>query len=824
VATKRTSSTTKKSTKPKSVPNEPPADRPVKVPRLSKVPGQDSEMLTTQQGVRVPSTDDSLTLGRRGPTVMDDFHLREKITHFDHERVVHARGAAAHGVFESYGTASEFCAADFLQPDRVTPLFTRFSTVIGSRGSADTVRDVRGFAVKFYTDEGVFDLVGNNMPVFFIRDGIKFPDLIHAAKPEPDREIPQAQTAHTTFWDFVSVLPESPHMLMWAMSDRAIPRSFRMMEGFGVHTFRLVAADGTTSLVKFHWKPVLGTHGLVWEEAQMLNGVDPDFHRRDLYNAIAAGAFPQWELGVQVMPDSDDEMFEGIDLLDSTKLVPEELVPVQPIGRMTLNRNPANFFAEVEQVAFHAGHVVRGIEGVDDPLFQARLFSYLDTQLLRLGGPNFSQIPINRPLAPVNDNFRDGFHQAAVHHGRTPYLPNAVGGGCPMLASAEQGAYIHTPRPITGAKVRARGPNDEYAQARLFWNSMSEVERDHIVDAYTFELGKVEVPHVVERMVARLGKVDRGLATRVAFGLGVEVLDPPIDPADGSPGSDAMLTDVDDLPTVDASGGVTASPAMVTAQAYPIDGRVVQIFVGEGTDVAGVQTVRDALLAAGAVPQIVAQHKGAVTGGGRRPATLAVDRSFHTAHPAEADAIIVAPGPVLEADPGVITYLQAPTATSSRSVPGAPTRPYSTRPRSHPMRPAWWCRSARPNGSPPPSSTRSACTATGSAPPRTRPPRSWRSDHAQRNRPPACRPRTGRRAVHRVRGHRPGRDRRAHRRRPDRPRHGRARGAVPAGAAPARRRRDAHPGRPGPLGRQAPDRSGERAGGAAAGRRRRAPA
>ena len=332
---------------------------------------------------------------------MDDFHLREKIMHFDHERiperVVHARGAGAHGVFEAYGNAAEITSADFLQPGRVTPVFTRFSTVVGSRGSADTVRDVRGFAVKFYTDEGIFDLVGNNIPVFFIRDGIKFPDLIHAAKPEPDREIPQAQTAHTTFWDFVSMIPESPHMLMWAMSDRAIPRSYRMMEGFGVHTFRLVNAAGETTLVKFHWKPVLGVHGLVWDEALTLNGVDPDFHRRDLYNAIGAGAFPEWELGVQVMPDSDDQYFEGIDLLDSTKIVPEELVPVQPIGRMTLNRNPANFFAEVEQVAYHVGHLVRGIEVADDPLMQARLFSYLDTQLTRLGGPNFSQIPINRP-------------------------------------------------------------------------------------------------------------------------------------------------------------------------------------------------------------------------------------------------------------------------------------------------------------------------------------------------------------------------------------------------------------------------------------------
>src|SRR3954451_3405019 len=375
--------------------------RPVLVPRGSRVPAQDSEFLTTAQGVRLSQTDDSLKVGERGPTLMDDFHLREKVMHFDHERiperVVHARGVGVHGVFESYGNATELTSADFLQPGRTTPVFCRFSTVVGSRGSADTVRDVRGFAVKFYTDAGVFDLVGNNIPVFFIRDGIKFPDLIHAAKPEADREIPQAQTAHTTFWDFVSVLPESPHMLMWIMSDRAITRSYRMMEGFGVHTFRFVNAAGDTSLVKLHWKPALGVHGLVWDEAQTLAGVDPDFHRRDLYNSIGAGAFPEWELGIQVLPDTDDQYFEGIDLLDSTKIVPEELAPVQTIGNMTLNRNPPNFFAETEQVAFHTGHVVRGIDVTDDPLLQARLFSYLDTQITRLGGPNFSQLPINRP-------------------------------------------------------------------------------------------------------------------------------------------------------------------------------------------------------------------------------------------------------------------------------------------------------------------------------------------------------------------------------------------------------------------------------------------
>jgi catalase len=485
-------------------------------------------------------------------------------------------------------------------------VFTRFSTVLGSRGSADTVRDVRGFATKFYTDEGVFDLVGNNIPVFFIKDGIKFPDLIHAGKPEPDREIPQAQTAHTTFWDFVSMIPESPHMLMWTMSDRAIPRSYRMMEGFGVHTFRLVDDAGQTVLVKFHWKPVLGVHGLVWDEALTLNGVDPDFHRRDLYNAIGAGAYPEWELGVQVMPDTEDERFEGIDLLDSTKLVPEELCPVQVIGRLTLNQNPTNFFAEVEQVAFHAGHLVRGIDIVDDPLLQARLFSYLDTQLTRLGGPNFSQIPINRPHAAVNDNHRDGFMQQAVHHGRTPYLPNAVGGGCPFLAGEEDGGYEHVPRAVQGVKTRERSPDDPYAQATLFWNSMTEVEQDHIVDAYTFELGKVDVPAVVERMVARLALIDEELTRRVCVGLGLPEPTPPDDAA----------------------------------------------------DLDGIRAVQAAVLDAGAVPHVVAPHKGAIVGpdGGDQ---LTVDRSFHTASSAEADALIIAAGTgALAGQPAVLTYVQ----------------------------------------------------------------------------------------------------------------------------------------------------------------------
>jgi catalase len=571
---------------------------------------------------------------------MEDFHLREKLMHFDHERiperVVHARGVGVHGVFEAYGNAGDITCADFLQRNRSTPVFTRFSTVVGSRGSADTARDVRGFAVKFYTQEGNFDLVGNNMPVFFIRDGIKFPDLIHAAKPEADLEVPQAQTAHTTFWDFVSVLPESPHMLMWIMSDRAIPRSLRMMEGFGVHTFRLVNAAGETSLVKFHWKPVLGVHGLVWDEAQTLAGVDPDFHRRDLYNAIAAGAYPEWELGLQVFPDDEDQRFEGIDLLDSTKLVPEELAPVQSVGRLTLNRNPANFFAETEQVAFHTGHLVRGIEATDDPLMQARLFSYLDTQLTRLGGPNFAQIPINRPLVPVNDNLRDGFMQQAVPVGRTPYLPNTVGGGCPFLAGVEQGGYIHTPRPTEGTKTRERTPDDEYVQATMFWKSMSEVEQDHIVDAFSFELGKVDVPAVVDRMVERLGYIDADLAARVATFLGV---DPP-------------------TATVERTN-VDPSPALSILQdvAFPPDGRVVHVLVADGCDLSRVRGLKDELTALGVTAHVIGERKGKVVGSDR--GELLVDRSFHTANSAEADAVVIAGPPSLAESPIALTYVQS---------------------------------------------------------------------------------------------------------------------------------------------------------------------
>ena len=483
--------------------------------------------LSTEQGQLVDDTDNSLKVAPRGPTLLEDHHLREKITHFDHERiperVVHARGSGAHGFFQVYKPMAEYTRAKFLQdPSVKTPVFVRFSTVVGSRGSADTARDVRGFATKFYTEEGNFDLVGNNMPVFFIQDGIKFPDLVHALKPEHDREIPQASSAHDTFWDFASLLTESTHMLLWILSDRAIPRSFRMMEGFGVHTFRLVNAAGKSRFVKFHWKPLLGVHSLVWDEAQKLAGKDPDFHRRDLWEAIDKGDYPEYELGFQIIEEEDEDAFD-FDLLDATKLVPEELVPVQRIGKLTLTRNTDDFFAETEQVAYHTGNVVPGIDFTDDPLLQVRNFSYIDTQLSRLGGPNFPEIPINRPLAPVHNTNQDGFMQQRVKVGRINYTPNSLGGGCPAMATMAQGAFVHYPEQVQGHKARARSPSfkDHYTQATLFWNSQSDVEKKHIILAGRFELGKVASLDVRQRMIDGFNRVDHELALRIAEGVGV---------------------------------------------------------------------------------------------------------------------------------------------------------------------------------------------------------------------------------------------------------------------------------------------------------------
>jgi catalase len=599
---------------------------------------QTGDYLTTAEGLRLPDTDHSLKAGRRGPSLLEDFHLREKITHFDHERiperVVHARGAAAHGVFESYGTAASVTRAGFLAKGRTTPVFTRFSTVLGSRGSADTVRDTRGFAVKFYTSEGTFDLVGNNMPVFFIQDGIKFPDIIHAAKPRPDVEIPQAQSAHDSFWDFVSLHTEATHHVMWNMSDRGIPRSYRTMEGFGVHTFRLVNAQDETSLVKFHWKPVAGVHSLVWEEAQITAGVDPDFHRRDMADGINAGAFLEYELGIQVMADDGTDTFEGIDLLDPTKLVPEELVPVQLIGKLTLNRNPTNSFAETEQVAFHSGHLVPGIEVTNDPLLQARLFSYLDTQLTRLGGPNFTQLPINRAQCPVNDMLRDGMHQTAVHNGVSPYLPNGIDNG-PLVAAAENGGYVPTPRRIDGNAVRANPVSfdDHFSQPTMFYRSLTPLEQAHLAEAFTFELGKVFDQAIKERELTVLAQVDTDLCAVVASGLGLPA-------PKGNPAADSVI-----------------SPALsqIVVVPGPIAGRKIGVVADPAADLAGVARLRRALNKLGAEVLVIAPVGGVLS---NDSGSEIVARTALTARSVEFDAIVIADGVVPSGDIKLVVMLQ----------------------------------------------------------------------------------------------------------------------------------------------------------------------
>ncbi|MEA3151300.1 MAG: catalase, partial [Gammaproteobacteria bacterium] len=493
------------------------------------------QALTTNQGVPVSDNQSSLKAGLRGPTLLEDFVLREKITHFDHERIperiVHARGSAAHGFFEAYEPLTALtCAAPFADAGKITPVFVRFSTVAGERGSADTARDVRGFAVKFYTDQGNWDLVGNNIPVFFIQDAMKFPDLIHAVKPEPHNAMPQAASAHDTFWDFASLMPESTHMLMWVMSDRAIPRSYRMMQGFGVHTFRLVNQNGESVFCKFHWKPQLGTHSLVWDEAVKIMGADPDFHRRDLWEAIESGNYPEWELGLQTFTEAEADKF-SFDILDSTKIVPEELIPVKPVGRLVLNRNPDNFFAETEQVAFCTAHVVPGIDFSNDPLLHGRIHSYVDTQITRLGGPNFHEIPINAPLAPVHNNQRDGLHRQAIPRGRVAYEPNSLGGGCPFQAG-KNGFVSFPPSIVQGNtpvdKVRGKAEKfaEHYNQAQLFFDSQTPVEKAHIIGGFRFDLSKVTGPAIRQRMVSSLRNVSDELARAVAEGLGIDLPEP----------------------------------------------------------------------------------------------------------------------------------------------------------------------------------------------------------------------------------------------------------------------------------------------------------
>ncbi len=609
-----------------------------------------NQLLTTNTGVPVNDDQNSLKAGARGPTLLEDFIFREKMTHFDHERIperiVHARGAGAHGHFQAYPNAAALSRAAFLQdPSVQTPVFVRFSTVAGSRGSTDLPRDARGFAVKFYTSEGNYDLVGNNIPVFFIQDAMKFPDLVHAVKPEPHNEIPQATAAHDTFWDFISVMPESLHMVMWAMSDRAIPRSFRMMEGFGVHTFRLIDAEGASRFVKFHWKPLLGMHSVVWDEAVVISGADPDFHRRDLWEAIEQGHYPEWELGVQVVEESEEFDFD-FDLLDPTKIIPEELVPVQRIGKMTLMRNPDNFFAETEQIAFHPGHVVPGIDFSNDPLLQGRLFSYTDTQLLRLGGPNFQEIPINRPVAPVHNNQRDGHMRQTIDRGRTAHGPNTLARGCPMQAGAAQGGFVSHTEKIDANKVRARSDSfhDHYSQAALFYNSQTPVEQQHMVDALRFELGKVETVAIRERMLVHLRRIDESLATQVAEGLGLDIpassdvhLNMSI-PADTDP------AEVQPRPPKPGKRSVKTSPAlsMTSLPGSGIRTRRVAIVVADGADRADIERLVSALEAEGAMAKLVAPRLGNVmmADGGERP----IDFSFLTTSSALFDSVFVPSG------------------------------------------------------------------------------------------------------------------------------------------------------------------------------------
>ncbi len=576
------------------------------------------EALRTNQGVKIADNQNTLKAGDRGPSLLEDFIMREKITHFDHERIperiVHARGAAAHGVFVSYADHSWLTKASFLAAEgKETPVFVRFSTVQGSRGSADTVRDVRGFATKFYTDEGNFDLVGNNMPVFFIQDAIKFPDFVHAVKPEPHNEIPQAQSAHDTFWDFVSLTPESAHMVLWTMSDRALPRSYRAMEGFGVHTFRLINAEGVSRFVKFHWKPVAGAFSLVWDETLKIAGKDPDFNRRDMWESIEMGDYFEWELGVQVVEEADEHKFD-FDLLDPTKIIPEELVPVQKLGKMTLNRNPDNFFAETEQAAFHIGHIVPGIDFTNDPLLQGRLFSYTDTQLLRLGGPNFHEIPINRPLCPFHNNQRDAFHRQTIHKGRANYEPNSIDNGWPKETppAAQGGGFESYPERVEGHKIRNRSESfgDHFSQATLFWNSMSGPEKEHIIGAYTFELGKVERVFIRERQVNEiLANIDLELARRVAENLGL--------PAPAAP------TVAPKVPTPQSS------PALSLMNHAPgnIKSRKIAILVANGVDGVAIDTFKAKLAEQGALAKIIGPSPAPVktTDGKMLPVDAAMD-------------------------------------------------------------------------------------------------------------------------------------------------------------------------------------------------------
>jgi catalase len=609
-------------------------------------PGGDTT-LTTNQGTAISDNQNSLRAGVRGATLLEDFVLREKITHFDHERIperiVHARGTGAHGYFQVYESLAAVTRAAFLQdPKQRTRVFVRFSTVAGGAGSVDLPRDVRGFAVKFYTQEGNFDLVGNNIPVFFIQDAIKFPDLVHSVKMEADRGFPQAASAHDTFWDFASLMPETMHMLTWAMSDRAIPRSYRMMEGFGVHTFRLIDAAGKSTFVKFHWRPTIGSQSVLWDEAVKISGADPDFHRRDLWDAINSGNYPEYELGLQLFDQRFADAFE-FDILDATKLIPEELVPVRIVGKMVLDRNPDNFFAETEQVAYHPGHVVPGVDFTEDPLLQGRLFSYLDTQLSRLGSANFHEIPINRPVCPLRNFQRDGHMQMAVPTGRINYEPSSLGPQAPREVGAQ--GFVSHPEAVTGQKVRQRSEtfSDHYSQARLFFRSQTEPERLHIIKAFSFELGKVQTPAVRTRMLGHLHWIDPDLGTAVERALRMEGQADAIQPAR------VPL----DLPL---------SPALSLVQkaTETLKGRKIGVLLSDDSDMALLDRLHKGIEAEGGEMQTIAPWVGGVktsVGG-----LLAIDHALVAAPSVFFDAVAVvlsaAAGALLARDAAAVDFVR----------------------------------------------------------------------------------------------------------------------------------------------------------------------
>ncbi|MCC3719083.1 catalase HPII [Rouxiella badensis] len=564
----------------------------------------DGQALRTDQGIKISDNQNSLKAGARGSTLLEDFILREKITHFDHERIperiVHARGAAAHGYFQVYQSLHALTKAGFLtDPGLDTPVFVRFSTVQGARGSADSVRDIRGFATKFYTQEGNFDLVGNNTPIFFIQDAIKFPDFVHAVKPEPHNEIPQGQSAHDTFWDYVSLQPETLHNVMWAMSDRGIPRSYRMMEGFGIHCYKLINAEGKSHFVRFHWKPTCGAASLIWDEAQVLTGRDPDFHRRELWESIEAGDFPEFELGLQIIPEEDEFKYD-FDILDPTKLIPESLVPVQIVGKMVLNRNPDNYFSETEQVAFCPGNIVPGLDFSDDPLLQGRLFSYLDTQISRLGGPNFHEIPINKPVCPFHNHQRDGMHRMGIS-GKANYEPNSINNNWPRETppAKKDGGFATSPQPLNGQKVRVRSEsfNDYYSQPRLFWQSQTQFEQDHIVGGFSFELGKVVRPWIRERVVDELTYIDGDLAARVAANIGLELSD--------EQRAHPIPKDVNGLKKDDAL-------SLYGDKVHPVKSRQVAILVADGVCGDSVEKITAELNALGIHTKIFAPRLGKI--------------------------------------------------------------------------------------------------------------------------------------------------------------------------------------------------------------------